>query len=147
MTTEFQKKILRPYGKWLDIILLAWVLTFLLMTAGQELGHLVLKIPAANSALDSLTGDADTTAFLDMYLDFFGIWIISLAIFFCYRPDRPMFKAIGHNRRGNTLRMGFTTYNSSNVSSIIAMQTTATIMGTTNASVSSFMSVSTKLLS
>ena len=106
MTTELQKKILRPYGKWLDIILLAWVLTFLLMTAGQELGHLVLKIPAADSALDSLTGDADTTAFLNMYLDFFGIWIVGLAVFFCYRPDRPMFKAIGHNRRGNTLRMG-----------------------------------------
>ncbi|MBQ9015491.1 MAG: CPBP family intramembrane metalloprotease [Firmicutes bacterium] len=94
MTTPFQKKILRPYGKWSDILPLAWGIAFLLVPAGRLLGQLLLRIPQVSSALP---------ASLSEYI---GVWILCLAVILLYPPDRPMRRAISYNRRGNTLRMG-----------------------------------------
>ncbi|MBQ9060105.1 MAG: CPBP family intramembrane metalloprotease [Firmicutes bacterium] len=105
MTTAFQKKVLRPYGKWSDILPLAWVLTAVLVWGGQWAADRLLEA-FGGPLLDSWAGSHDAGVFLGMYGSFLGIWILITAVMLFYGPDRPMLKAIGHNRFGNTLKMG-----------------------------------------
>ena len=106
MATDLHKKIFRPYAKQSDILPIAWILTALLLIGGQKAGQALLRIPSAAQRLDSLAGSPDAGGSLGMLAGSAGVWILFICLIIFWRPDRPMLRAVTHNRAGNTLKLG-----------------------------------------
>ncbi|MBR0130534.1 MAG: CPBP family intramembrane metalloprotease, partial [Firmicutes bacterium] len=75
-----------------------WLLCFVLMILGQNLGSLLYLIPGVESM-----SDASQTAFF--YVLFIGIWILVLFHMFILKKNRPIFKALWTESPGNNIKM------------------------------------------
>ena len=102
----FLNKILRPCKKWTDILPIAAVATFLLVLIGQVLGEVLMDKLGLINAITALTGNEDTAVFLAMYASFITIWLVIVLVMAVFKANRPMLRAIHHNRRGNTFGWG-----------------------------------------
>ena len=101
----FLNRILRPCKKWTDILPIAAVLSFLMVAFGQLAGSFILSL-GVSDVFKSVAGDESSGVFLGMYFSFIGIWIVSILYMLIFKANRPMLKAVRHNRRGNTFGWG-----------------------------------------
>lgn len=99
-----QKLITRSTGKWTDFIPLAMVLSYLLVILGQILGEVILFLTGAQDRVAAIVGDEGTAAFLFMYFEFIGIWIVFFLVVCIFRNNRPMLKSIAFRTDGTNLR-------------------------------------------
>ena len=101
----FLNRILRPCKKWTDILPIAAVLSFLMVAFGQLAGSFILSL-GVSDVFKSVAGDESSGVFLGMYFSFIGIWIVGILYMLIFKANRPMLKAVRHNRRGNTFGWG-----------------------------------------
>ena len=101
----FLNRILRPCKKWTDILPIAAVLSFLMVAFGQLAGSFILSL-GVSDVFKSVAGDESSGVFLGMYFSFIGIWIVGILYMLIFKANRPMLKAVRHNRRGNTFAWG-----------------------------------------
>ena len=100
---EFIDRITRPSRKWSDQFVIAAILSVVLM-AGGIISEIVFKAAHAREFLARILGSENLAAFFTAYLSFFGIWLAALLLIAIPRSNRPMLKAWGYNREGNTIK-------------------------------------------
>ena len=98
------EKTTRPSRKWTDQFIIAAILSFLLLVAGEIITDAVYKVIGAPELFKKWLGSDNLAAFFSDYLMFFGIWIATLLIIAIPKTNRPMLKAWGHNRDGNNIK-------------------------------------------
>ncbi len=97
--------LLRSQRRFSDFFPIAGILSFLLTFFGTLLSMAILKLlPFLRSFLASLVYSDSMQKFLQQYIEFFGIWILTLLVAVCFKANRPMLKAISYNRKGNNLK-------------------------------------------
>ena len=101
---KFRQRYLRPCRKWTDILPVAWVLTFVLVLIGQLAWMLLVQAGRFEKLFGFITGNQDAGIFMGQYFLFIGIWLVIFAVFQFPRWNRPMWKTIRKNGRGNSLR-------------------------------------------
>jgi len=102
---ELLDKILRPCKKWTDILPIAAVISLIMAVLGQLLGDFLFRF-GLSSVFTAVTGDEAVSVFLGNYFSFIGIWIMGILYMLIFKANRPMLKAIRHNKRGNTVTWG-----------------------------------------
>lgn len=80
-----------------DSLPVAYLCAFLFVLLGQIVGVFLEFIPALSK------GDVGITALL--YLEFIGIWLVTLLGIWIFRRNRPILKAIGTQEKGNNWKM------------------------------------------
>ena len=101
---EFVDRITRPSRKWSDQFIIAAILSVVLTLAGEIISEIVYKAAHAREFLVRMLGSDNLAAFFTTYLSFFGIWLAALLLIAIPRSNRPMLKAWGCNREGNTIK-------------------------------------------
>ncbi|MBO5999473.1 MAG: CPBP family intramembrane metalloprotease [Lachnospiraceae bacterium] len=101
---ELMEKHLRPCRRWSDILPIAAVLSVVAASFGVLFTLPVSLITQMPRLLRFITGSEDVAKFMMQYYDFIGIWIMMLLIFWIFRPNRPMLRAIRHDHQGNTVK-------------------------------------------
>ncbi|MBQ4505860.1 MAG: CPBP family intramembrane metalloprotease [Firmicutes bacterium] len=96
------KRFLRPSGRWTDILPIAIFASLVFLFIGSMLGALILNPPEVTGLVYKLCGDDDVAAFMMQYLDFVGIWVAMFLYILFSKANRPMIKALGYDRKGNT---------------------------------------------
>lgn len=97
--------LLRSQRRFSDFFPIAGILSFLLTFFGTLLSMAILKLlPFLRSFLASLVYSPSMQKFLQQYIEFFGIWILTLLVAVCFKANRPMLKAISYNRKGNNFK-------------------------------------------
>lgn len=108
--------MLRPGRKVTDMFLLACLITFLLISAGEILGSAVLSLAGFPASIDEevmqriaqgqltvqeATGLPDYLSFASLYLSFFGIWIVFILAMAIPPSNRKMLEklALVHDKR------------------------------------------------
>lgn len=76
-----------------DTIPILYLITFLLILFGQFLGAFLQFIPGI--------ADSDAGITVLMYLEFIGIWVLTLLYIRFTKKNRPILKAIGNGAAGN----------------------------------------------
>ncbi len=80
----------------LDTIPAIWVLAFVLLLIGDLTGGIIISHPIFSSS------DAWTTS--QIYMNFIGIWIVSLIYFFVNKNRRYILDAISPKEKGNNIK-------------------------------------------
>ena len=101
---EFVDRITRPSRKWSDQFIIAAILSVVLTLAGEIISEIVYKAAHAREFLVRMLGSDNLAAFFATYLSFLGIWFAALLLIAIPRRNRPMLKAWGYNREGNTIK-------------------------------------------
>jgi hypothetical protein len=95
------KKILNMIHKenfrWNDIFIFPLIATLFFMEIGGLIGFIPLLVLYGFPPYDNGLVDA-----VSLYLPFIGIWIITLLFCLITKTNRPIFKAIGTQTKGNT---------------------------------------------
>ncbi len=86
--------------KWNDFFPVPFIIAYVLMQIGAIIIGMIYYF-----VLMGMEGspDYDYYKFLSNYLLFIGIWIVFL-LYFLFRSNKPMFRAIGKKCKGNTLK-------------------------------------------
>ena len=101
----FLNRILRPCKKWTDILPIAVLIVFIMISLGQILGTFIGHF-CFSAVFTNIAGDEDAGAFLLRYFSFIGIWIVGILYMLIFKANRPMLKTIRHDRSGNTFGWG-----------------------------------------
>ncbi len=99
---NFRKKYLLPGRKWSDILPVAWLLCFLLISLGQVLGLVIIYVTRFESFFGKVMQNHDAAVFLGQYASFIGIWIVVVAVLAIFPANRPLLPKLGPSMRGNT---------------------------------------------
>ena len=95
---------LRSSSVFSDSLPIAVILSVVLSIAGDLLGELLFHVCKVTELFTRLSGDEDIGLFLAMYAVFIGIWIIFFLFAAVFKKNRPMLKAVGYHKNGNTFR-------------------------------------------
>ena len=93
-------------GIWTDVLPIAVVLSVLLTIAGTTLTIAIYQLTNCQSLLLSIFHDEDAVTFLIEYASMFGIWIVFILAALLFKANRPMLKAFGYHRDGNSMKAG-----------------------------------------
>ena len=101
---ELYRKIVRSSGKITDILPIAVILSLVLVAVGS-IGTNVFQATELHQKIIALfTQDEAVGLFLSDYGLFFGIWVFAVILIAVFPSNWPMFRAFGHNGRGNTFK-------------------------------------------
>lgn len=90
----------QPKRRFTDNLIFYCLTAFLLIFVGQILGTVIVFLPIRIWRFEF----SSLTITLLNYLLFIGIWITTL-LWFCRRPNRPLFRTLGTAESGNTVPM------------------------------------------
>lgn len=100
---NLKKNVYRPSGKITDFMIFSVILTLLMLIVGELLSGIVGARLGVEHHLAAVFGDKDVGFFLNLYLSFWGIWIVFFIIISVFKNNRPMWKCL-------SLRKGVDTF-------------------------------------
>lgn len=100
----FIEKVTRPCRKPSDFFLLAAALSMVVIIIGSIISGATFNLLHVQDRLTAWLGSDNLGTFLSDYLSTFGAWIAFLLFAFIFRRNRPMLKAIAHNKSLNNLK-------------------------------------------
>lgn len=77
-----------------------YLITFILLLIGQGAGAILTSSPMGKSVI----GDDPILLTASFYIEFAGIWVVTLLYMVLRKKDRPIFRALGTKTSGNNLR-------------------------------------------
>lgn len=101
---EFIEKVTRPCRRPSDFFLLAALLSFLLIVAGEIISSNVFRILNVEEKLIAWSGSDNIGTFLGNYLYTFGVWVAFLLFAIIFKRNWPMLKALAPNKSLNNLK-------------------------------------------
>ena len=101
---RFCEKFLRNSRRLTDFFPIAIAFSIILVFAGSFLSLFIIKATLSGLIAKITGGDAALGEFLSDYFLFIGIWIFIILDLILNKHNRPMFKHLLPNKKGNTLR-------------------------------------------